>query len=81
MIARIIALLSFYTLSLASAQHEWQKPKPLVSTAHVEAIMGPLTADAPTEPRHIVWVWGYDGGHRPGAHDYLRGARLDDKPP
>ena len=72
MIARIIALLSFYTLSLASAQHEWQKPKPLVSTAHVEAIMGPLTADAPTEPRHIVWVWGYDGGHRPGAHDYLR---------
>ncbi len=34
--------------------------------------MGPLTKDAPSKPRHIVWVWGYDGGHRPGAHDYLR---------
>ena len=72
MTARIIAIISLLAVFSASAQHEWQRPKPLVSQAHLETIMGPLNAEAPEEPRHIVWVWGYDAGHRPGAHDYLR---------
>lgn len=54
------------------AQHDWQKPKPLVPRAHLEKIIGPVVEKQTSEPRHIVWVWGYDKNHRPGAHDYLR---------
>jgi hypothetical protein len=58
--------------SVSYAQHEWQKPKPLIEKGVRDKIIGPLTTDEPSRELNIVWVWGYDGGHRPGAHDYLR---------
>ncbi len=56
----------------AAAQHEWQKPKPLRTKADLEKIIGPLETKAPSKDLRILWVWGYDANHRPGAHDYLR---------
>jgi type 1 glutamine amidotransferase/predicted phosphodiesterase len=74
MIIRLLTLsfLISISISLCQAQHEWQKPKPLISENAIEKIVGPLTKEAPSKDLNIVWVWGYDGGHRPGAHDYLR---------
>jgi len=54
------------------AQHEWQKPKPLVPLAQIKKIIGPVETFKPSKPLHILWVWGYDKNHRPGAHDYLK---------
>lgn len=54
------------------AQHDWQKPKPLIAKAELEKIIGPSAANEPSKALRILWVWGYDKGHRPGAHDYLR---------
>ena len=71
MVARI-ALIFFVSSSLCHAQHTWQKPKPLVPRVAVEKIIGPIQNVAPSKDRHIVWVWGYDKPHAPGAHDYLR---------
>ncbi|MEK6236550.1 MAG: ThuA domain-containing protein [Planctomycetales bacterium] len=57
----------------AFAQHVWQKPSPRMQRAEVEKLIGPIgAAAAPSRSRHIVWVWGYDGNHRPGNHDYTR---------
>jgi type 1 glutamine amidotransferase len=58
--------------SICHAQHNWQKPKPLIAKAALEKIIGPVTAKAPSKDLHVVWVWGYDKHHSPGAHDYLR---------
>lgn len=58
--------------TLAHAQHDWQKPKPLVAEAKLEKIIGPLKAKEPAKDLRILWVWGYDAHHAPGAHDYLR---------
>lgn len=55
------------------AQHDWQKPKPPISRTALEKITGPVKKGLkPTAARNIVWVWGYDKSHKPGAHDYLR---------
>jgi len=54
------------------AQHLWQKPKPLKAKSEVSRIIGPLSMTQPAKPIHIVWVWGFDKWHRPGAHDYER---------
>ena len=69
----LIAFCYLSSFSLAQAQHQWQQPKPLVSKAKLEKIIGPL-ADKNNLSRglNIVWVWGYDRNHHPGAHDYLR---------
>lgn len=67
-----IAVIVFVSSSICHAQHEWQKPKALVPRAEVEEIIGPIEKAAPSRDRHIVWVWGYDRPHKPGAHDYLR---------
>lgn len=40
--------------------------------AEVEQLIGPVADEPLSKPRHIVWVWGYDGGHQPGNHDYTR---------
>jgi len=71
---RLFSLIAFFLLgfSLSQAQHEWQKPKPLIPKADLEKIVGPLTEREPSKEINIVWVWGYDKHHRPGAHDYLR---------
>lgn len=58
--------------SLCSAQHLWQKPNPPMPRAEVEAIIGPITQTEPSHDLHVLWVWGYDAAHRPGAHDYVR---------
>jgi type 1 glutamine amidotransferase len=71
MVARI-AIIFLVSSSLCHAQHTWQKPKPLVPRVSVEKIIGPIENVAPSKDRHIVWVWGYDKPHAPGAHDYLR---------
>ncbi|MFT5302489.1 MAG: type 1 glutamine amidotransferase [Mariniblastus sp.] len=67
-----IAAIVLVSCSLCHAQHPWQKPKPLVPKAKIEKIIGPMEKAAPSKARHIVWVWGYDKPHKPGAHDYLR---------
>ena len=67
------AVVSLLLAAFCGAQHEWQAPKPLVTRASLEEIIGPQRDDAtPSRDLNIVWVWGYDGAHRPGAHDYLR---------
>ena len=71
MIARI-TIIFFMTSALCNAQHTWQKPKPLVPRAAIEKIIGQIGNITPAKDRHIVWVWGYDKPHAPGAHDYLR---------
>ena len=67
-----IAIIFLVSSSLCHAQHPWQKPKPLVPRVAVEKIIGPIENASPSKDRHIVWVWGYDKPHAPGAHDYLR---------
>ena len=57
---------------IGSAQHLWQKPKAPIPKTKVESIIGPYIGSALTKPRNVVWVWGYDKPHQPGAHDYLR---------
>ncbi|MBT6846800.1 MAG: ThuA domain-containing protein [Planctomycetaceae bacterium] len=67
-----IAIIYLVSSSVCHAQHSWQKPKPLVPRAAIEKIISPIENISPSEDRHIVWVWGYDKPHAPGAHDYLR---------
>ncbi len=67
-----ITIIVLVSSSLCHAQHPWQKPKPLIPRAAVAKLIGPIENAAPSQARHIVWVWGYDKPHRPGAHDYLR---------
>ena len=54
------------------AQHTWQKPKPLVAREQIEKVTGDYRGIELSQDRHVVWVWGYDRPHQPGAHDYLR---------
>lgn len=63
---------TIYLPRIGSAQHTWQTPKAPIPKAKVEAIIGPYLGSALTKPRNVVWVWGYDKPHQPGAHDYLR---------
>jgi len=73
MFMRILSLLIVLMLSVpVHAQHNWQKPKPLMAKADVEKIIGPLTSKEPSKDLHVLWVWGYDPNHAPGAHDYER---------
>ena len=71
MFSRIAAIV-LVSSSLCQAQHAWQQPKPLVPKADIEKIIGPIEQAVLSKARHIVWVWGYDKPHQPGAHDYLR---------
>lgn len=65
-----IALVTCTTSALG--QHLWQQPKDPIPREAVEKIIGSVESKKPSKPLHIVWVWGYDKGHKPGAHDYLR---------
>ena len=67
-----LLVLTLLLTTFADAQHLWQKPKPLIPKADLEKIIGPLSDATPSKAINITWVWGYDAGHRPGAHDYLR---------
>ena len=71
MIIRSLALLLLFNVP-CHAQHDWQKPKPLIARAALEKIIGPVAAKEPSKDLRILWVWGYDAHHKPGAHDYLR---------
>ena len=55
-----------------TAQHTWQKPKPLKPKQEITKIIGDISQIQPSRPLQILWVWGYDSGHKPGSHDYLR---------
>ena len=68
----LACLISFVGIGTVTAQHEWQKPKPLKAKADLEKIIGNPNTMAPSKELRILWVWGYDENHRPGAHDYLR---------
>lgn len=73
MFTRILVFLGFLcSVTTLHAQHQWQKPKPLVPKATLEKLIGPLSAEAPSKELKITWVWGYDASHHPGAHDYLK---------
>lgn len=69
-----LRVLTFVLLGTAicHGQHTWQQPKPLIPKSKVEQLIGQLQTSEPSKDRHIVWVWGYDKPHQPGAHDYLR---------
>jgi type 1 glutamine amidotransferase len=67
-----IAVIVLAISTLCHAQHPWQQPKPLIPRAELQRIIGPLENVVASKDRHIVWVWGYDKPHAPGAHDYLR---------
>jgi type 1 glutamine amidotransferase len=56
----------------AHAQHDWQKPNPLIARADVETIIGAVEHAEPDRDLRIVWVWGRDTNHGPGAHEYVR---------
>ncbi|MDA7632750.1 ThuA domain-containing protein [bacterium] len=66
------SLISLVGIGTMIAQHEWQKPKPLIAKAELAKIVGKLDATEPSKELRILWVWGYDANHRPGAHDYLK---------
>lgn len=65
-------LLSMVVATSATAQHDWQAPKALKPKAELQRIIGPLTTTEPSRPIHVLWVWGFDEWHKPGAHDYER---------
>ncbi len=70
---RLIALLILLLIaSPALGQHTWQKPKALMPREAVEKLIGPIASTEASRPLHVLWVWGYDKHHAPGAHDYLR---------
>lgn len=56
----------------AHAQHDWQKPNALIARAEVEKIIGAVEQAEPERDLRIVWVWGRDTNHGPGAHEYVR---------
>ena len=56
----------------AGAQHLWQEPKPPIPASKIEELIGAAEKTELSQERHILWVWGYDAWHRPGAHDYER---------
>ncbi|MEM9346465.1 MAG: sulfatase-like hydrolase/transferase [Planctomycetota bacterium] len=56
----------------ALGQHLWQQPKDPIPREKVEQIIGAVESSKPSKPINIVWVWGYDKNHKPGAHDYVR---------
>lgn len=74
MILRLLSLQISFLLasSMSHAQHDWQKPKPMIRKDALEKIIGPLKEKEPSRELNILWVWGYDKHHSPGAHDYLR---------
>ncbi|MGF1579043.1 MAG: amidohydrolase family protein [Gemmataceae bacterium] len=67
----IMVMMTWFGI-FASAQHTWQRPAAPMKRADVEKLIGPVETKRFSQPRHIVWVWGYDRNHRPGNHDYTR---------
>lgn len=68
----LYAAILLTSASLCHAQHTWQKPKPPMPRADVDKLIGPVTTNEPSRELNVVWVWGYDKPHAPGAHDYVR---------
>lgn len=73
-ILTISCLIMGFIWSAASclAQHDWQEPKPLMPLTDVQKIIGQIKTKEPSRRLHLLWVWGYDKDHAPGAHDYER---------
>lgn len=67
----LLFLLSLVGNALAG-QHLYQKPKPLLDKSYLESIIGPISAAPLSKPLQILWVYGYDEHHIPGAHDYVK---------
>lgn len=70
---RNFAVLFFSLFSLfVYGQHLYQLPKPLIEKTYLEKIIGPLLTENFKKPLNILWVYGYDEHHIPGAHDYVK---------
>ena len=70
---RVWLIICFVSISWPSlSQHLYQQPKPLVAKDDLEDIIGPLSTHAFDKDIHILWVYGYDEHHIPGAHDYVK---------
>lgn len=66
-------LLVFLSLSFyLEAQHLWQKPKAPISQTYLSKLIGPIETTEPSREINILWLYGYDKHHIPGAHDYVK---------
>ncbi|MDA0196081.1 MAG: ThuA domain-containing protein [Bacteroidetes bacterium] len=70
-IGTLIAILILGYFDLIG-QHLYQLPKPLVEKSQLEEIIGTVNSKKPSRPLHLLWVYGYDGDHIAGAHDYVK---------
>ena len=68
----LIILTALFLMQSLAAQHLYLKPKPLKKKADLEKIIGPLEETKPSRKLNILWVYGYDKHHIPGAHYYVK---------
>ena len=69
---RVMLLIAINLLAFSSwAQHLYQLPKPLQPKNAIEMIIGKVDSTPLTE-LIVLWVYGYDKHHIPGAHDYVK---------
>ena len=54
------------------AQHLWQKPKAPLKKEVLQELIGPLKNKSLSREIKILWLYGYDKHHIPGAHDYVK---------
>jgi type 1 glutamine amidotransferase len=69
---RVIGVAVFLFGGTVSGQHLYQEPKPLQEKLRLEKIIGPVDSNAAVDELNIIWVYGYDKHHIPGAHDYVK---------
>ncbi len=69
---QICFIFLFLLVLASSAQHLYQKPKPLRPKQELEKIIGEVSAQSVSRPIQVVWVYGYDEHHIAGAHDYVK---------
>jgi type 1 glutamine amidotransferase len=53
-------------------QHLYQQPKPLQEKSRLDKIIGQIDSNKTIDQLNILWVYGYDKHHIPGAHDYVK---------
>lgn len=67
-----LILLVLFLSTDAHGQHLYQLPKPLKKKLELDSIIGKLSDEVTLRPLNVVWVYGYDKHHIPGAHDYVK---------
>lgn len=51
-------------------QHLYQEPKDPLPVSYIQEIIGPISEESLEDGLNLLWVYGYDEHHIPGAHDY-----------